>query len=69
MIEGQNMSDKSKKILIALMVIIAILFLYKSFNKDGSSYNECMENRRSTIDNDAQYFIAQEYCRSKHADN
>lgn len=63
------MNYRNKKFLIALTVIIAFLFLYKFFNKDGSSYVECMENRRSSIDNDAQYFIAQKYCRSKHNDD
>ena len=60
------MNDKSKKVLIGLIVISGIFFLYKIFSKDGNSYNECMENRRSEISNDAQYFIAQKYCRSLH---
>ncbi|MDN7445652.1 hypothetical protein QZM64_41545 [Burkholderia cepacia] len=36
------------------------------FGSDGSTYEECMEARRSEVKNTAQYTIAADYCRQKH---
>lgn len=39
------------------------------FTSDGANYEECMENRRGEIKNDAQFAIANSYCLSKHPPN
>ena len=58
------MSDM-KKLIIVVIAIAVIFFAFNSFNKDGASYIECMENRRNEIQNVAQKSIAAGYCRSK----
>lgn len=36
------------------------------FTSDGKFFEECMENRRSDIQNEIQLKVAEAYCRSKH---
>lgn len=56
---------------IARCIILFLLLLSSKtafpgwFTSDGSSVQECMENRRSDIKNDNQQKIAAQYCRSK----
>jgi len=50
------------------MVLLFFPFFSKAdwFTSDGKTYEECMENRRKSINNQSQLRVASGYCRSKH---
>ena len=63
------MEPKSKKIWVFILAIAGFLIIYKYINKDGNSYDECMDNRRNEIQNIVQARIASQYCKSLFKNN
>ena len=58
------MDFKNKKIWISILLVVGVFLIYRYINRDGNSYAECLNNKRSEIQNEYQARIAVKYCTS-----
>jgi hypothetical protein len=63
------MNFKNKKIWISILVVVGVIVIYRYVNRDGNSYDECMDKRRNEIQNNVQARIASQYCKSLFKNN
>ncbi len=58
------MDFKNKKLWFSILIIAGAVVIYRHINRDGNSYEECLDNKRSEIQNQYQARIAVKYCAS-----
>ncbi|WP_123957928.1 hypothetical protein [Cupriavidus necator] len=58
--------SRTKYLVGAALLLASIQAGAGIFTSDGSTYEECLENRRGEIKNPNQHAIASQYCRQKH---
>lgn len=58
------MDFKNKKIWISILLVVGVFLIYRHINRDGNSYEECLNNKRSEIQNEYQARFAAKYCAS-----